>query len=446
MYKVHPFSYMENFLFQNKNLRERRTENMKIDRKTPKGRIYKYFLYITLSFSTAAFCLVWIWDVWNKVPSNIHVRAGVEQGLEFYVPATATIFKNQEQGQVNVDLNQQLTFYGETEDTYTMQVDLFGFIPFKESEVSVIQERKVTPIGYPVGIYVQTDGILVIDTGSFTSWKGNKVSPVKNLLFPGDYICKVNGEKIENKGELIEKIEKSNGKSLILEVRREEEYFEIDAMPLEDKNGDYKLGIWVRDNAQGIGTLTFADENGNFGALGHGINDMDVTNLLEMRKGGLYKTDIISITKGTKGSPGELTGVIAYSNRYKLGEIYQNTKKGVYGVLNKDNIEIKEDSIPIALKQEIEKGDAKILCTISTQPELFDVKITAIHQENDNINRGLEIKVTDERLLEATGGIVQGMSGSPIIQNGRIVGAVTHVLVNDPTRGYGIFIENMLEH
>lgn len=418
---------------------------MKIDKKTSKGRFYKYFLYITLSLSMTAMGVTWIWDIWNKVPSNIHVRAGVEQGLEFYVPATATIYKNQEQGQVNVDLNQQLTFYGEIEDTYTMQVDLFGFIPFKESEVSVIQEKKVTPIGCPVGIYVQTDGVLVIDTGSFTSENGKKVFPAKNLLLPGDYICKVNQEDIENKEELIKKIEKCNGQSLMLKVRREEQFYDVEVTPIQDKNDEYKLGIWVRDNAQGIGTMTFMDESGYFGALGHGINDVDITNLLEMKEGGLYKTDIISITKGIKGSPGELTGVIAYSNRYKLGEIYQNTKKGVYGVLNEENAEIEKQSIPIALKQEIEKGDAQILCTISTQPELFDIKITAIHQENDNINRGLEIEVTDERLLETTGGIVQGMSGAPILQNGRLVGAVTHVLVNEPTKGYGIFIERMLE-
>ena len=418
---------------------------MRVDKSTPKGKVYKYFLYMSLSLSLAALGVIWIWDVWNKVPSNIHVRAGIEQGLEFYVPATATIYKSQEQGTVNVDLNQQVTFYGEAEDTYTMQVDLFGFIPFKVSEVSVIQEKKVIPIGCPVGIYVQTDGVLVIDTGNYISQNGKKVSPAKNILLPGDYICKVDQENVENKEDLIEKIGRSQGETLLLEIRREEEFMEVEIKPIEDKNGEFKLGIWVRDNAQGIGTLTFKDGNGYFGALGHGINDMDVTKLLEMKEGGLYKTDIISVTKGTKGSPGELTGVIAYSNRYKLGEIYQNTQKGVYGLLDVQKIQGGEQSIPIALKQEIEKGDAKILCTISTEPELFDVKITAIHQENDNINRGLEIKVTDERLLETTGGIVQGMSGAPILQNGRIIGAITHVLVNDPTRGYGIFIERMLE-
>ena len=418
---------------------------MKVNRTTKRGKIYQFFLYVSLSLSILSLAGTWVWNTWNKVPSNIRVRAGEEQGLEFYVPATATIYKNEEQGQVNVDLNQQLTFYGEAEDTYTMQVDLFGFIPFKQSAVSVIQEKKLIPIGYPVGIYVQTDGILVIDTGSFISDSGKKVSPAKNILLPGDYIYQINQEKIERKSELMDKIENCEGEKLVLSVRRENACYNIEIEPKKDKNGEYKLGIWVRDNAQGIGTLTFADENGYFGALGHGINDVDTTNLMEMRDGGLYRADIISITKGAKGSPGELTGVIAYSNKYKLGEIQQNTQRGVYGVLETGGIGAEGEAFSIALKQEIEKGYAQILCTLSTEPEYFDVEITAIHQENDNVNRGLELKVTDKRLLEATGGIVQGMSGAPIIQNGRVVGAVTHVLVNDPTRGYGIFIENMLE-
>ena len=421
-------------------------ERMKINCTEKRGKIYRIFLYIGLCLSILTLGGVWIWDVWNKVPSNIRVRAGVEQGLEFYVPATATIYKNQEQGQVNVDLNRELTFYGEAEDTYTMQVELFGFIPFKQSAVNVVQEKKVTPIGYPVGIYVQTDGVLVIDTGSFVSEHGKKEAPARNLLFPGDYICEINQKSVESKNELMEKIAGCNGEKIQLGVRRAKSYYQVEIEPLRDKKGEYKLGIWVRDNAQGIGTLTFADENGYFGALGHGINDVDTTNLMEMKDGGLYKADIIAITKGAKGTPGELTGVIAYSNQYKLGEIFENTQRGVYGMLEEKEKGIEYEPVSIALKQEIEKGNAQILCTISTRPELFDVEITAIHQENDNINRGLELKVTDERLLETTGGIVQGMSGSPIIQDGKLVGAVTHVLVNDPTRGYGIFIENMLEH
>ena len=406
---------------------------------------YRVFLYIILCSSIMTLVFVWIWDVWNKVPSNIHLKAGVEQGLEFYVPATATIYKNEEQEQVNVDLNQELTFYGEAEDTYTMQVDLFGFIPFKQSEVSVIQEKKVIPLGCSVGIYVQSDGVLVIDTGEFLGVKGKKVSPAKNLLKEGDYIYKINQKIVDNKEFLMDEIAKCQGKSMILGVRRDDSDLLIEIQPQQDQKGEYKLGVWVRDNAQGIGTITFVDEEGHFGALGHGINDVDTTNLMEVKQGALYKADIISITKGSRGTPGELTGVIAYANKYKVGEIFQNTKKGIYGILDIANLSVHEEAMSIALKQEIRTGKAEILCTLTGEPTKYEVEITAIHQENDNVNRGLELKVTDERLLEATGGIIQGMSGSPIIQDGKLVGAVTHVLVNDPTRGYGIFIETMLE-
>ena len=405
----------------------------------------KMIIYFFWSISILVIGSLWIWSIWNKVPSNIRVRAGEGQGLEFYVPATATIYKKDDQRQVNVDLNQKLTIYGKAEDTYTMDVDLFGFIPFKQSEVSVIQEKKVVPLGIPVGLYVQSDGILVVDTGEFTTNKGKKESPAKNLLQPGDYIVTINQKEIYSKEVLMDEIANCKGKSITLGVRREDSYLNMTLKPVRNEEGEYKLGIWVRDNAQGIGTLTFVDENGCFGALGHGINDVDTTNLMEIRDGALYKADIISITKGSRGKPGELTGIIAYAKKYKMGEIFQNTKKGVYGLLEEDTIVKTQEALPIALKQEIKEGKAHILCGFAEGMQEFEVEITAIHQENDNINRGLELKVTDEKLLETTGGIVQGMSGSPIIQEGKVIGAVTHVLVNDPTRGYGIFVENMLE-
>ena len=419
---------------------------MRENGKLKKRNIGKKILYVSVSMSILSVCGTWIWSVWNKVPSNIHVRAGEGQGLEFYVPATATIYKDGEQGQFNVDLNQKLTIYGEAEDTYTMDVDLFGFIPFKQSEVSVIQDKQVIPLGFPVGIYVQADGVLVVDTGEFMSLKGKKVSPAEDLLKPGDYIITINQKEIYSKEVLMEEIASCDGENIALGIRREDAYMILNLKPEKNEKGEYKLGIWVRDNAQGIGTLTFVDESGNFGALGHGINDVDTTNLMEIRDGALYKADIISITKGSRGEPGELTGVIAYASKYKMGEIYQNTKKGVYGTLETEELKEEGEFLPIALKQEIKEGKAHILCAFEEGVKEFEVEITAIHQENDNVNRGLELKVTDETLLQTTGGIVQGMSGSPIIQDGKLVGAVTHVLVNDPTRGYGIFIENMLQH
>ena len=192
---------------------------MKVDQNTKLGKCYKRFLYICLSLSLLTLMATWIWEVWNTIPSNIFVRAGEEQGLEFYIPATASIYKDHQLKQVNVNLNRELTLLGEALDTYTMQVELFGFIPFKEAEVSVIDERLLTPAGYPVGIYVQTDGILVIDTGSFLDQNGKKVSPSKQALKPGDYICSFNGEMIESKEAFIDRIEECNGEEITLGVR-----------------------------------------------------------------------------------------------------------------------------------------------------------------------------------------------------------------------------------
>ncbi len=417
---------------------------MKIDRKSRRGKAYCKFLYASLVLSLLTLTGVWIWELWNRVPSDIRVRAGKEQGMQFSVPATATIYRDKDQAILNVNLNRKLTFYGEEEGNYTMQVQLFGFIPFKEAALSVIQDIRLTPAGTPIGIYVHTQGVLVIDTGEFKNHKGKNTAPAHGVLKSGDYILAVNETNLEDKEQLMEMIADCEGEPLLLKVKREEEILTVKILPEQDQQGEYKLGIWVRDNAQGIGTMTFVDENGYFGALGHGINDMDTASLMELEDGGLYKTDIISVNKGTPGNPGELSGIIAYSEKNKLGEILQNSYRGIYGKVEKENLDLKEGSLPLGLKQEIEEGPARILCTLSNTPAYYDVEIVAVNKENSQINRGLELKVTDGLLLETTGGIIQGMSGSPIIQNGKLIGAVTHVMVNDPTRGYGIFIEEML--
>ena len=223
---------------------------------------------------------------------------------------------------------------------------------------------------------------------------------------------------------------------------------ELKVIPKKNQNGENKIGIWVRDNAQGIGTLTFVDENGKFGALGHGINDTDTSELMELGEGLLYKTNIIAIKKGTKGEPGELTGMISYSDKNVIGTISDNTEAGIFGTCDTGKISLMDEAhmYPIGLKQEIRLGEAQIITTVDDTRETYDIEITEVRLDHDNVNRGIVIKITDPRLLSLTGGIVQGMSGSPIIQDGKLIGAVTHVLVQDSTKGYGIFIENMLEH
>ena len=389
----------------------------------------------------------------SSIPSVIYMRAESEESLALDIPAKGEILSVSEQGTSNIpqgavtlDLSQPVTMKTGTADSLEMQVKLFGILPFKQVGIRVIEDQQLIPVGVPIGIYVKTEGVMVIGTGEFRSVNGEKVAPAEHILKSGDYVVKLNGTEVADKDDLITRIENGSGEAAILTIRRGEEYFDVKIDPVQDQTKKYKIGVWVRDNAQGVGTMTYIDSQGNFGALGHGINDVDTSNLMEMNDGTLYQTEIISIQKGTAGHPGEMTGMIVYSDDRILGDITSNSVRGIFGKCNDKALAMgTEEAMPIGLKQEIRKGPAQILCTVDGTTRYYDIEITDIHLDHDNVNRGIELKVTDSDLIALTGGIVQGMSGAPIIQNGKFVGAVTHVLVQDSTRGYGIFIENMLE-
>lgn len=389
----------------------------------------------------------------SSIPSVIHVRAESEESLELRIPARGEIVNVSRQGNSNIpngavtiDLSRPLTLKTGNTDDLQMQVKLFGILPFKQVGIRVIEDRELIPVGVPIGIYVKTEGVLVVGTGEFASQGAGKVSPAKNILKSGDYVIKLNGTEVTGKDDLIMRIENCGGEEQLLTIRRDAETYDVKIKPEKDRTGKYKIGVWVRDNAQGVGTMTYIDDNGNFGALGHGINDVDTSTLMEMNDGTLYQTEIISIRKGAAGQPGEMTGMIVYSDDRILGDITSNSTRGIFGKCNQKALALgTEDALPIGLKQEIEKGPAQILCTVDGTTRYYDIEITEFHLDHDNVNRGIELRVTDPELLSVTGGIVQGMSGAPIIQKEKFVGAVTHVLVQDSTRGYGIFIENMLE-
>ena len=389
----------------------------------------------------------------SLIPSVIYMRVESEESLALDIPAKGEILSVSEQGTSNIpkgavtlDLSQPVTMKTGTADSLEMQVKLFGILPFKQVGIRVIEDQELIPVGVPIGIYVKTEGVMVIGTGEFRSVNGEKVAPAEHILKSGDYVVKLNGTEVADKDDLITRIENGSGEAAILTIRRGEEYFDVKIDPVQDQTKKYKIGVWVRDNAQGVGTMTYIDSQGNFGALGHGINDVDTSNLMEMNDGTLYQTEIISIQKGTAGHPGEMTGMIVYSDDRILGDITSNSVRGIFGKCNDKALALgTEEAMPIGLKQEIRKGPAQILCTVDGTTRYYDIEITDIHLDHDNVNRGIELKVTDSDLIALTGGIVQGMSGAPIIQNGKFVGAVTHVLVQDSTRGYGIFIENMLE-
>ncbi|MDE6993962.1 MAG: SpoIVB peptidase [Lachnospiraceae bacterium] len=436
-------------------------------------RIYRSFLYLVLTAAVAALIVTVYLTYWNKIPSTIKIRAGVEQELDFRVPVSGKIYRVREEDtapvssvkgaedksrkaveslsgsveSIPVNFAHTVKVRANEIDTYQMDLKLFGVIPYKNVDVEVIQDKMLIPSGIPIGIYVKTSGVLVVGIGEFENSEGKKISPAKYALQKGDYILKVNGEAMENKKHFVQTVEESEGQDMVLTIKRNGEVTDVMVTPGANQNQEWKLGIWIRDNAQGIGTMTYEDTDNSFGALGHGINDVDTSLLMNLEEGTLYRTEIVGITRGSNGNPGELTGYIEYDSDNVIGEITENTEEGIFGICDAE-VEAASafEPIPIALKQEIALGPAQIICSVTGEPEFYDVEIVEVNLERDNINRGIVVQVVDEKLLTLTGGIIQGMSGSPIIQNGKLVGAVTHVLVQDSAKGYGIFIEEMLGH
>lgn len=423
-------------------------------RDTVRWKRYKGFLYSLLCIGIAGIITVGYSMYKDRVPETIKIRVGEEEQFNFHVPASGKLYKDamavsdvgeREAASIYVDFNKPVTMIASEVDSYKMELRLFGIVPLRNVDIEVIHEQTLTPAGIPIGIYVKTEGMLVIGIGEFEGRDGTTCMPAEHLLQTGDYILSLNGEEVKSKKAFRTKIAEGQGMPVVLTIRRNGEEFEVKCQPQESADGDYKLGIWIRDNAQGVGTMTFVDEENRFGALGHGINDIDTSTLMQLEYGALYNTDIIGIRKGVRGEPGELTGIIVYNESNMIGSIYDNTVEGIFGVCD-DSVRERfiAKPLPVALKQEVQKGAAQIICSVDGSPAYYNVEIQEIHLDHDNVNKGIVLKVTDERLLALTGGIVQGMSGSPIIQNGKIVGAVTHVLVSDATSGYGIFIEEML--
>jgi stage IV sporulation protein B len=328
-----------------------------------------------------------------------------------------------------------------------MDLKLFGWINFKQVSVDVIETRELIPCGSPIGIYVETDGILVLGSGRITGIDGLNYEPTRDKLKSGDYILAINGVRVERKDDFIDLIQGCEGKDINLLVRRNNDEMSIRVSPVKTASGSYKIGAWIRDNTQGIGTLTFISTDGQFGALGHGITDIDTGLLMDVKLGSIYTAEIMSIIKGKEGEPGELIGMIRQSDKYRIGSITNNTYQGIFGKIGYEYDEgLDMEPLDIGLKQEVMKGKAYIRCNVDNKITDYEINIESVDISNSNHSKGIVIRITDQRLLELTGGIVQGMSGSPIIQNNKIIGAVTHVFIQDSTKGYGTFIENMVNN
>lgn len=330
----------------------------------------------------------------------------------------------------------------------TMKVSLFNNIFIKNMEVDVLPRKRVIPVGTIAGVKLYTSGILVVGMSEIEGIDNKKHKPYENTgIEEGDTIISINSNKINSTEELIETVNKSEGKDLSIEYLHDQKTTTCSITPIQTNNNQYKIGLWVRDSAAGVGTVTFYDKsNKTFGALGHGITDIDTEELINIETGEFVKTRILNVIKGESGKPGKIQGTI--DNQNNIGTISKNTKFGIYGNLQNlsaINIDYSKE-MDVALREEIKTGKATILCSLDSEnPKEYEIEIEKIYPENNYDNKSMKIKVTDEELLNKTGGIIQGMSGSPIIQNGKFVGAVTHVLVNNPKEGYAVFGDMMLK-
>lgn len=322
-------------------------------------------------------------------------------------------------------------------------IKLFGVIPVKEAAVNSVERSYVVPGGESFGIKLYTDGVIVVGIANVDSENG-VVSPAKDAgLQVGDVIVSIDGQRVNTTEEVQKHFTQAQGNALRLKVKRAEEYLTIIfTLSYSPSAEGYKAGMWIRDSTAGVGTVTFYNpENNTFAGLGHAVNDVDTNEVMPLLTGEAVKAKVTGVYKGTAGETGSLS--CAFVDEV-IGSLKSNINNGIYGncVLPIDETK----KIPVAACQEVQKGEAQILSTIEgEEPKLYSISIERINYSSELEQKNMIIKVTDPELLEKTGGIVQGMSGSPIIQNGMLVGAVTHVFVNNPTKGYAIFAENMLE-
>lgn len=400
----------------------------------------------------------WIQKI-NNIPSELQIFEGDAHILNIGLPFTVKIegdkvdvlkFNgNSLKDQTNYNMAKPLAIQTVNKGSAELIFKLFGIIPIKQMKVMVQPVKKIFPGGNSIGVSMYTQGALVVGISEVIDPDGFTHYPASDAgLRPGDIIEKVNGITVENADHLSSLVNQVKEKGLELELRRGNIIFKTQIVPVKDMHDlKYRLGIWVRDSTAGVGTLTFYDpESRCFGALGHAITDVDTGVLLSVKNGEIMQSTIIDVKQGRRGEPGELKGVFSGRQRV-IGNILRNTQYGIYGKMYRSLPKFYFDQpLPVCSQYDVQVGKASILTTVDEEGiKEFEIQIIKVNIQQHPSSKGMVIEITDPELLERTGGIVQGMSGSPIIQNGRIVGAITHVFVNDPKKGYGIFIEWMLE-
>lgn len=413
------------------------------NKKNIKSRILKISLALVFLFVSLYF----------YIPKSIKIIEGTKRYVNIVFPFKLDI-SDETLNVCNISLcneeeNHDYLIEGKSQGSVSVKA-VIGFIPIKKVTVDVLPNTKLIPIGKTCGIRIFEDGVLVLKQGNIIGITGVKESPSKDLILEGDVIKSINGEIVENKSDLTTIVNNSKSKEVDIVLERDGQKINVKVKPEKEAiSGEYKLGLWVRDSTQGIGTMTYYNPiRDTIGVLGHAIVDVDTGKIFDVRKGKLLKTDLTYVKKGTSGNPGEIIGMIYDGAENEYGNIIKNTTSGIIANIN-ENIKSKinlKDAMPIALSSEVRLGKAYILSdVVSNKVNYYEIEIEEINKYGYGNSKGMTIKIIDNNLLNATGGIVQGMSGSPIIQEGKIIGAVTHVFVKDPSKGFGIFIESMLE-
>jgi stage IV sporulation protein B len=393
-------------------------------------------------------------------PEELRLFEGQFKQLQLAMPVSAQVtVNNPDIVKVNglathsfqVNLKNPITLASEHSGQAEMKLKLFGAIPFKTVKVNVVPDLKVIPGGQTIGVKLKSAGILVVGHHLVTVADDKKVSPGEDAKVQlGDLIMKINGKPVSDVSKVSDLVSKAgeDNSSLKLTIVRNNETIEVQLKPAYDiADKAYRLGLYIRDSAAGVGTLTFyAPDQGVYGALGHVITDMDTQTPITVGNGEIVHSNVTSISKSQNGEPGEKRAQFSKESKV-IGNIEKNTPFGIFGkMFSHPDYSVTKDPIPVAFAEEVKEGPAQIYTVIGGQKvEKFDIQISHVAKQEYPTTKGLVIKITDPKLLDKTGGIVQGMSGSPIIQNGKLIGAVTHVFVNDPTSGYGCFIEWMLQ-
>ena len=392
-----------------------------------KNKIHK--IIIRAFWISLIFCIgfSWFYMKW-VIPDKLNVVAEEEEQFHFSMPFDVTLYSDSEEvvlnngsnipsDQIHLQVNQPFSLYSENQGSYKLGLKLFGWIQLKDIQVNVVDTKYAVPCGTPIGIYLKSDGIMVIGTGDVTKKDGMVVEPAFGILQSGDYIEAINGTHLKDKETLMSELSKIGPSEALLKVRRNGELIDVKMNATEAEDGTYKLGVWVRDDTQGIGTMTYVDMNGQFGALGHGISDSDTGNVVQITDGSLYETAILGIEKGTFGKPGVMSGIIYYGPGSTLGTITANTEEGIFGTVNdRFKQSLAQDAIPIGYRQDVKKGSAHIRSDVSGKVRDYEIEIQRVDYSTTHKSKGMVIKVTDPDLLALTGGIVQAMCSFRIPQ------------------------------